>query len=211
MLKRRQKKNYSCDIKNSTRKKPNRRQVQTKNTGCSANTYPSFEYICAYAAHQYCIEQGYVGGFGPVERTATHATIVCVADASLKTTVMRSKLATAYPSCTSSKDAQSPECIHAVHEYCKDLGYASGFGPVQDNGIRVNLVCIKSGHGQYGGINLSILQRRHAGCVAPDLLSSECRAAVHRTCNSYADYHTGFGLVDGANIRRVCLKTGPTP
>lgn len=168
-----------------------------------------FTQSCLTAAHEYCRALGYGGGYGPVEANGAQATVICLANVYHASVVYISKLERLYPACKD-KDAFSPEYAYAIHEYCRDKGYYTGFGPVKDVGIYVSLVCIPKGRGQYGGTNLTLLQQAHPDCKRTDLFDLFCRAAVRRKCNSYTDYDTGFGLVrDDGTMLNVCLKNEP--
>ena len=100
-----------------------------QHSSCSASAPLSL--YCNSAIHRTCAAQGSVSGVGPVEHSATDATILCVKHAKVYQ-VSFSTLATHHSGCGASASFV-PACQAAINRYCASLGHATGFGPVEQN------------------------------------------------------------------------------
>jgi len=105
--------------------------------------------VCTSGAHRHCKDQGYGGGFGPVEYGATSGAIVCLADALGSSSplsaihficvkhakvyqVTFATLASHHSGCLAS-NSFVPACQAAINRYCGSKGHATGFGPVEQS------------------------------------------------------------------------------
>ncbi len=97
---------------------------------------------CNAAIHRYCAAQGFTSGFGPVENEGGNATVTCVRSAEVRRTsytVLRGFLG----SCDGSSERWGMNCNAAIHRYCMAEGFASGFGPVENDGDTAYVTCVR--------------------------------------------------------------------
>lgn len=162
----------------------------------------AFSDVCTSGAHRLCKDQGYSGGFGPVEYGTSDGTIVCLADA-LGASAPLSTLTALHASCTSSA-LFSLWCNSAIHRHCAALpGYVSGVGPVEHSPSAIHFMCVK--HAKVYQVTFATLAGHHAGCTAQNSFVPECRAAINRYCGSKG-HATGFGPVEqSTDAWVVCL------
>jgi hypothetical protein len=98
---------------------------------------------CASAVSRYCMARGYETGFGPIEHFGDDLTLVCLP----RTTARRvqttySKLQTYLASCDGSTERWGGDCSFAANRLCqKSMGAQSGYGPVENSGDEVTVVC----------------------------------------------------------------------
>ncbi|MEQ1503592.1 MAG: DUF1592 domain-containing protein [Myxococcota bacterium] len=95
---------------------------------------------CNAAISRLCGGRGYTTGFGPVENSGDAATIVCtplatVFDGSYST------LSGFDPTCNASTRWGSG-CNHAIHAWCRTMGYESGHGPLENSGDLAVVACV---------------------------------------------------------------------
>ena len=96
--------------------------------GCTIDTRQGG--ACNAAIHRMCGASGQVTGFGPVENSGDDATVVCtpqavVLDGSYST------LSTYDAGCNATTRI-GVACNHAMHEWCRSQGYATGHGPLEN-------------------------------------------------------------------------------
>jgi hypothetical protein len=117
--------------------------LKNYHSACSSSNPQSD--ACYSAVHHFCIAQGGVSGFGPVEYNNDMAYVSCVNQSlSVSGDYAFSGLANFNSGCLASNPI-SGSCHSAIHGYCNSLNYtAGGFGPVDHNGDRVSLTCMKT-------------------------------------------------------------------
>ena len=97
---------------------------------------------CYAAIKRYCQSQGFSGtGFGPVSSNATSAEIVCVTAGNIRNTtytVMSSYIS----NCDGTTERIGSACNAAIKRFCRDQGDESGFGPVENVGNDLVVVCV---------------------------------------------------------------------
>jgi hypothetical protein len=100
---------------------------------------------CNAAINRYCRDRGYVSGFGPVENSYPTAWVVCVSSATAVYVNATYTTLSAYQwMCTGSYERWGLYCNSAIHNYCRALGHASGFGPVENSGDNADVICVDS-------------------------------------------------------------------
>ena len=51
-------------------------------------------------------------------------------------------LSTHHPSCDGSSERFGRNCNAAIHRFCRSMGFASGFGPVENSGDTAFVACV---------------------------------------------------------------------
>ncbi|MEQ1564951.1 MAG: DUF1588 domain-containing protein [Myxococcota bacterium] len=95
---------------------------------------------CNAAINRMCATLGATTGYGPVENSGDAATVVCTPAA----TVLESSytaLAAEDPGCNQVTRWGST-CDHAIHQWCRGLGYTSGHGPLENSGDLAIVACL---------------------------------------------------------------------
>lgn len=103
--------------------------LNAQHSSCTASA--PFSLFCNSAIHRTCSGQGATSGVGPVEHSATSASIICVKHAKVRQ-VSFATLAAHHSGCTASKSFW-PDCQAAINRYCAAQGHATGLGPVEQN------------------------------------------------------------------------------
>ncbi|MBL8604015.1 MAG: putative metal-binding motif-containing protein [Myxococcales bacterium] len=97
---------------------------------------------CNAAIHRYCAGRGFVSGFGPLENSGDFAAVSCLsAGAATLVNTRYSELSGSHAGCTQGV-RWGPDCNAAIHRFCAGRGFASGFGPVENNGDFAAVVCV---------------------------------------------------------------------
>ena len=96
---------------------------------------------CNAAIHRHCQSAGFVTGFGPVWATGDGAQITCLAQASMESTTY-SSLTRHHPPCDGVGQRMGPDCNAAISRFCRSLGAATGFGPVENSGDSALVACV---------------------------------------------------------------------
>jgi hypothetical protein len=175
------------------------------NANCDGSTYNWGRY-CNEAIHEYCAAQSCPqSGFGPVEQSSGNATVICVAGVDVintTTAVLQNEHAACQPA-----DPQYGHCNAAIHRYCRDEGYVSGFGPVGVSGTTVTIVCLTSGTVEH--TTYTTLASHHPDCDGTnERIGPNCNAAITRYC--VAQGHTGgFGPVENSNDNAQVICVSP--
>lgn len=85
---------------------------------------------CVTAIHRYCIAEGFVSGFGPIEESADELTVTCLPSATLYTATTETLQGFA------SRCVPDPiECGIAAHNWCKAAFHEGGFGQVEPDTV----------------------------------------------------------------------------
>lgn len=96
---------------------------------------------CSAAIHRRCAAAGLGTGYGPVENSGDDAVVVCVPSA----TVLNSSytaLSAADSGCHQGA-RWGAACDRAIHAWCRDQGFGSGFGPLENNGDLAIVACVE--------------------------------------------------------------------
>ena len=92
---------------------------------------------CATAISRYCISTGAVTGFGPIDATGDDITVTCLPTATIVHTTVAAVIAFA------SRCVGDPAtCTVASWSFCESMGHAGGFGPIEVNGMDIDVVCV---------------------------------------------------------------------
>lgn len=97
--------------------------------------------VCRAAIHRYCAAMGMTTGFGPVESNAGVAYFSCFAQATV-TITSYSVLKTFNAACNGVAERMGLSCNAAIHKKCIADGFASGFGPLENNADEVHIACL---------------------------------------------------------------------
>ncbi|MEN0066664.1 MAG: DUF1592 domain-containing protein [Myxococcota bacterium] len=107
--------------------------------GCTADAGPGPD--CNAAIHRMCAQTGSTTGWGPLDQDGASASIVCVDEATILNTSYSTLLAFD-PECDGANGRIGPACNRAIHRYCQDDGFASGFGPLENSGDTIVVACL---------------------------------------------------------------------
>ena len=170
------------------------------NAGCNG-----WGMACNNAIHQFCAGRNgcSVSGFGPVEANGDNMNLACVAGADVITSTY-SELQGYLSSCTSATPA-SGACSAAIHRYCWDHGYASGFGPVYSADPTVRFICVHDG--TVLNPTYTVLSTIQPSCDGTtERWGMYCNSAIRRWCQQQG-YSSGYGPVEnnGDACWVVCL------
>lgn len=97
---------------------------------------------CNAAIHRYCRAQGHVSGFGPIESGPDFVWVGCVGDGAQAIGTRYSVMTTHHPPCNGQGQRIGPDCNAAIHRFCRAQGHASGFGPAENFGDDLTVVCV---------------------------------------------------------------------
>ena len=102
------------------------------------------EYVgpnCNAAMHRQCRELGHRTGFGPLERSATHAAVACVPQADVIHTTY-TELSTYHEACQRDGERIGNNCNAAIHRLCRARGNLSGWGPLENSQDVAVVACV---------------------------------------------------------------------
>ena len=132
---------YACMIKGAFSERPvNFSALSFYQPSCTEGN--AMSDACASAISRYCIASGSVGGYGPVTYDTQRAIVACTfthADVRLK--IPFASLTATVSSCTNDR-AYSDNCLTAVHRYCKNQGYISGYGISEHGADTATIDCV---------------------------------------------------------------------
>jgi hypothetical protein len=118
--------------------------LQAIHSGCDGSVQRAGP-DCSAAINRYCQARGYVSGFGPVENSYPSAWVVCVPSSmAAYVNATYTTLSSYQWMCNGSSERWGLYCNSAIHNYCRALGHASGFGPVENNLDNADIVCVDS-------------------------------------------------------------------
>lgn len=164
-----------------------------------------FGLACSSAFHRACRASGCVtSGFGPVENSGDIANGACVIGDVID--VPFATLATHHTPCDGVLERFGPNCSAAIHRFCASRGYVSGFGPVENDGDRATVTCVRSAETR-------LTSFAELGAFLPECdgatyrFGPHCSAAINRYCAS-AGFTTGYGPVenDGVIAWVTCVR-----
>jgi hypothetical protein len=118
--------------------------LQAIHSGCDGSAQRAGP-DCNAAISRFCQSRGYVSGFGPVENSYPAAWVVCVPSATAVYVDTTYTTLSGYQwMCDGSSERWGLYCNSAIHNYCRGLGHASGFGPVENFGDYAAVICVDS-------------------------------------------------------------------
>ena len=96
---------------------------------------------CNAAINRMCRSLGHTTGFGPVENSGDGAWVVCTPGAAV-TDATYPVLAGYQPFCDGNTSRGGDACNTAFHQYCRDRGWTSGFGPLENHNDSAWAACV---------------------------------------------------------------------
>jgi hypothetical protein len=153
---------------------------------------------CLGAASDWCEQYGngcYSGGVGVIEATLTHATVVCISNlADMYETTATAMLAASNISPTY-LTMQHRHAQAASNAWCKSMGYAHGFGPMElDKNIDyARVLCMPEELAD--NQTFSAQQMADSGCPVPSAPhDAGCSTAAYLECLALPNgYNAGYG------------------
>lgn len=108
-------------------------------SGC-VEGYPPGPH-CDSAIHQLCGGRDEVAGYGPVEIDGSSHAIVCTPEADTFSTTY-TEMGAFVGACDGVAWIDGPPCNEAFHLYCRNLGYRTGYGPLENREDTVRVACL---------------------------------------------------------------------
>jgi hypothetical protein len=109
---------------------------------CSPDT--AYRIQCFAAIKRYCQANGFKTGLGPFNvDTFASIDLACTNHAEYAE-LSFADIRTMFPACDVPTSASSSDfaCFHAYHRYCRQAGWASAWGPVEQSATVVNIACL---------------------------------------------------------------------
>lgn len=97
---------------------------------------------CNAAIHRYCAANGHVSGFGPLESGPDFIWLACMGAPAQVVGTRYSVLTNHHGPCNGQGQRIGPDCNAAIHRFCRSAGHSSGYGPVENAGDELAVVCI---------------------------------------------------------------------
>jgi hypothetical protein len=170
--------------------------------GCSTDK-AAMTTDCAAAYSRFCSAGGLSSGYGPISKSQTEVTLTCINGSRLQAHL--SDWAKTIPDCNQGSTSNS-ECAPAVNRRCQQLGFASGFGPVERAGDDITIVCLDSGQASRQQTTYSNLRNYSPACDGSSERSGgDCSYAVSQYC-IHMGAKSGFGPVENSHddVTVVC-------
>ena len=180
--------------------------LNTIASGCG-NDGAAMGPACASAYSRYCQGRGVTSGFGPISKTTSVADMTCLFGSMHQAHF--SDWTSSIPACDGTSDAstESSTCSSAVHRWCRNAGYETGFGPVEHQGDNASVVCLSSAEGKAMQSTYSALQTYHPVCNgSTERWGGDCMFAIDKWCQATQGAKSGYGPVEnsGDNVTVVC-------
>jgi hypothetical protein len=177
------------------------------NHDCTANN--AFSTACNAAIDGYCRNNSYTTGYGPVSVSGNNTQFVCTGEGSTYIQTTYANLNNYDSNCVSQGNPYGPGCRSAVHRYCAQNSYISGFGPNEDSdGVHGNVSfgCVDSTIATNINTTFSVLSGYNSSCNTGNVESLSCNNAIHIYCLENG-YTSGFGPTEysGNNVSFTCL------
>ena len=168
-------------------------ELNTYHSGCTSANMMSD--LCKAAIKRYCSANGYISGFGPIERESNEILwVTCItSEAGQNVQTTFTELKTYIPACDPSNPVNG--CISAIKRFCVAKGYESGFGPVEHSEDSALVTCTKSMASKTLEASWSELSQQISTCTFSNPLSEACNTATGRLCRSKGN-ESGFGPVE---------------
>ena len=96
---------------------------------------------CNASINRTCGGWGLTTGYGPVEFDGVTAYVACTPLATIWETTYTA-LGEQVGACNGVVERYGPSCDEAFHRLCRDLGYASGHGPLENSGDAAWVACV---------------------------------------------------------------------
>lgn len=161
---------------------------------------------CNAAFHRFCADQGCsTSGFGPLENFGDVAVAGCVRATPFD--LEYSALAGFHPGCNGVAQRIGPECNAAMHRYCADRGFVSGFGPAEQGASTALVQCVSADVATVVQTTYTALSQQHGGCTAQSRIGPDCNAAINRFCRGQG-HVTGWGPIENSGDVAVvtCIR-----
>ncbi|MEO0601896.1 MAG: DUF1592 domain-containing protein [Myxococcota bacterium] len=164
---------------------------------------------CRIVASSVCQSGCRAEGFLTSESSPDERLVACVStEHGLRSEASFDGLALQHPGCDGS-DPLGSDCRAAVHRTCAQMGYPSGWGPIDHDSDGAQFVC--AGSASVTDTTYTTLSTFEPTCNGLDArLGPACNRAIHRFCQS--EGHTsGFGPVEnlGDDVAVSCLGEAP--
>ena len=101
-------------------------ELATHEPTCSDALTPA----CVTAMHRYCVGEGFVSGYGPIARTATDVSVMCLREATLYTATNETLQGFA-----SRCEPDPITCGIAAWNWCEAAFHQGGYGPVEPDTV----------------------------------------------------------------------------
>ena len=175
--------------------------------GCSGEGWAGVENAdCDAAMHRYCSNEGcYRSGFGPAEHSNGFGYVTCLSNVEVIQTTF-AMLSSFHSVCASDGERRGENCNAAISRFCRDQGYVSGYGPIENFGDQADVACVRA-PAHHHGTTYSVLTTFHVPCDGSrDRSGPNCNAAIKRYCVSLG-YASGFGPNEnsGDNAVVTCI------
>ena len=99
---------------------------------------------CNAAIHRWCAAQGLTTGYGPIENSGDVAVVICNPTAELLS-VNYGALSSLVSGCTWPEQRDSEACDEATHRWCRQQGFATGHGPLENFDNTALVACLGVG------------------------------------------------------------------
>ena len=96
---------------------------------------------CNASINRYCANMGLSTGFGPLEHSSGNAEVACTPNAEVHQ-VSYDDLNVLQEFCYWPTERNSDACHNAMHQWCVNNGYKTGFGPLENHENDAWLACI---------------------------------------------------------------------
>jgi hypothetical protein len=96
---------------------------------------------CNAAINRWCASIGERTGFGPLEHSGDVAFVACLPRATTFP-MSFSELARHAPGCDGAGERMGPTCDIANHLWCREQGFATGYGPLENSGDTSHAACV---------------------------------------------------------------------
>lgn len=113
--------------------------LSTHFAGCTSTVGQGVH--CNAAINRMCRSLGHTTGFGPVEASSDGVLVVCTPGA-LTENATYPTLSSYQPYCDGNTSRGGEDCNTAFHQYCRDRGWTSGFGPLENHGDIAWAACV---------------------------------------------------------------------
>ncbi len=97
---------------------------------------------CRTALNRYCQSRGFAGGFGYADG-ADSFTVFCLTYGQAQGFARPWSEFAAFAAACSGSPPDPLYCPHAAHHWCIANGFVAGFGPVEQNGTGMTVICIR--------------------------------------------------------------------
>ena len=102
---------------------------------------------CLQAFHEWCVQEDFISGFGPIDVTDIRAYFGCLSRAAVPIERPFRDFEAAHENCNMSRRVDGGRvlaCNQAIHRVCQNEGHISGYGPisVHQNNATATVVCL---------------------------------------------------------------------